>query len=152
MVRDRFQPFIEKAVSSHLILRELSLIQAATSSGKVNEGDDDGDDATLSITGSIHSGEIKALYVRDEGESKVEIVLKLPPSYPLTLPVVEFTRKIGIEEGTNGYADRNRMVAPLTPNQTGYIAGSANPNAAPSNTATQPTVNQSDNNVPSWAK
>ena len=99
MVRDRFQPFIEKAVSSHLILRELSLIQAATSSGKVNEGDDDGDDATLSITGSIHSGEIKALYVRDEGESKVEIVLKLPPSYPLTLPVVEFTRKIGIEEG-----------------------------------------------------
>ena len=55
MVRDRFQPFIEKAVSSHLILRELSLIQAATSSGKVNEGDD-GDDATLS-TGSIHRGD-----------------------------------------------------------------------------------------------
>ena len=65
---------------------------------------------------------------------------------------MELCIKIGIEEGTNGYADRNRMVAPLTPNQAGYIAGSANPNAAPSNTATQPTVNQSDNNVPSWAK
>ena len=30
---------------------------------------------------------------------------------------MELCIKIGIEEGTNGYADRNRMVAPLTPNQ-----------------------------------
>ena len=65
---------------------------------------------------------------------------------------MELCIKIGIEEGTNGYADRNRLIAPLTPNQTGYIAGSATPNAAPSNTASQPTVNQIDNNVPDWAK
>ena len=100
MVRERFQPFIEQMVSSHLMTREMFLIRAATNSGKVNEGasEDDNDDATLSITGSVHSGEIRALYVRDEGESKVEIVLKLQPSYPLTLATVEFTRKIGIEE------------------------------------------------------
>tara|TARA_A100001015_G_C14854834_1_gene657933 strand:- start:429 stop:977 length:549 start_codon:yes stop_codon:yes gene_type:complete len=87
-------------VSKTLISRELSLIQAATNSGKVNEDDNDNDnnDVTLTITGSIHSGEIRALYIRDEGESKVEIVLKLLPSYPLTLATVEFTRKIGIDE------------------------------------------------------
>jgi hypothetical protein len=65
---------------------------------------------------------------------------------------MELCIKVGIEEGTNGYADRNKLVAPITPNQTGYITGSANPNAAPSNTVSQPNVNQADNNTPSWAK
>ena len=57
--------------------------------------------------------------------------------------------KIGIEEGTNGYADRNRMVAPLTPNQAGYIAGSASHNISTVQHCNT-TYRQSDNNVPSW--
>lgn len=62
---------------------------------------------------------------------------------------MELCIKIGIEKGTNGYADRNRLVAPLTPNQTGYIAGS---NPAPSVTPqAQPQQNQ-NGNVPDWAK
>ena len=66
---------------------------------------------------------------------------------------MELCIKIGIEEGTNGYADRNKLIAPLTPNQTGYVTGNTTSNVQP-NTATQPTVNSSgsDNNVPNWAK
>mgnify|MGYP003113840576 FL=1 len=61
---------------------------------------------------------------------------------------MELCIKIGIEEGTNGYADRNRMIAPLTPNASGYIVGNSK-NVAQTNTATEPTTSS---NVPSWAK
>jgi len=57
--------------------------------------------------------------------------------------------KIGIEKGTNGYADRNRLIAPITPNQTGYIGGN---NPTPPVTQAQPQQNQVGNNVPDWAK
>jgi hypothetical protein len=57
--------------------------------------------------------------------------------------------KIGIEKGTNGYADRNRLIAPLTPNQTGYISGSTS--TPPVTSQAQPQPNQ-DGNVPDWAK
>ena len=57
--------------------------------------------------------------------------------------------KIGIEKGTNGYADRNRLIVPLTPNQTGYIGGSTS--TPPVTPQAQPQQNQ-DGNVPDWAK
>ena len=61
---------------------------------------------------------------------------------------MELCIKIGIEKGTNGYADRNRLIVPLTLNQTGYIGGS---NSTPPATSTaQPQ--QNNGNVPDWAK
>ena len=61
---------------------------------------------------------------------------------------MELCIKIGIEKGTNGYADRNRLIVPLTLNQTGYIGGS---NSTPPATSTaQPQ--QNNGNVPDLAK
>ncbi len=60
---------------------------------------------------------------------------------------MELCVKIGIEKGTNGYADRNRLIAPLTPNNAGYISAT---NFAPASTP-QPQQNQ-NGNVPDWAK
>ena len=65
------------------------------------------------------------------------------------LNAMELCIKIGIEKGTNGYADRNRLIIPLTPNQTGYIGGS-NP-TPPVTPQAQPQQSQSGN-VPDWAK
>ena len=65
------------------------------------------------------------------------------------LNAMELCIKIGIEKGTNGYADRNRLIIPLTPNQAGYIGGSnPTPPVAPQ---AQPQQSQSGN-VPDWAK
>jgi hypothetical protein len=62
---------------------------------------------------------------------------------------MELCIKIGIEKGTNGYADRNRLIAPLTPSQNGYIGGSNS--TSPATPTAQPQQNQ-DGNVPDWAK
>ena len=61
---------------------------------------------------------------------------------------MELCIKIGIEKGTNGYADRNRLIIPLTLNQTGYIGGSNS--TPPANPTAQPQHN--NGNVPDWAK
>ena len=61
---------------------------------------------------------------------------------------MELCIKIGIEKGTNGYADRNRLIVPLTLNQTGYIGGSNS--TPPANPTAQPQ--QNNGNVPDWAK
>jgi len=60
--------------------------------------------------------------------------------------------KIGIEKGTNGYADKNRLIAPLTVGQNGYIGpNQSQPTTAATNVST-PVAPQSDNTVPDWAK
>ena len=61
--------------------------------------------------------------------------------------------KIGIEKGTNGYADKNRLIAPLTVGQNGYI-GPNQPQQATTatNNVSTPVAPQSDNTVPDWAK
>ena len=77
------------------MLNELHAIQTATDTGALDNVEGD---ATLAVVGNLKSGEVKATYTRDEGESKVEIVVTYPPAYPLVLPTVDFTRKISIEE------------------------------------------------------
>ena len=78
---------------------------------------------------------------------------------------VDFCVKIGIEKGTNGYADKNKMVIPLTISDKGYIGSSSAP-IAPTQPVTppQPQVTQpnaqtqqapeasASNTVPPWAK
>tara|TARA_Y100001938_G_C8088168_1_gene433370 strand:- start:2480 stop:3067 length:588 start_codon:yes stop_codon:yes gene_type:complete len=55
--------------------------------------------------------------------------------------------RIGIEKGTNGYGDKNSLIAPLTPGQTDYIL---------SDLPTEPQVQQvqqtTSNPTPDWAK
>jgi hypothetical protein len=52
------------------VTRELALIKKATDSGRLDiAGEEEG--VTLGVSGSVGTGEIKATYVRDEGESKV---------------------------------------------------------------------------------
>ena len=61
---------------------------------------------------------------------------------------MELCIKIGIEKGTNGYADRNRLIVPLTPADSSFIAGQQS-------STQQPTIDQSNQqggNVPDWAK
>ena len=78
---------------------------------------------------------------------------------------VDFCVKIGIEKGTNGYADKNKMVIPLTISDKGYIGSSSAP-IAPTQPVTPqpPQVTQpnaqtqqapeasASNTVPPWAK
>ena len=61
--------------------------------------------------------------------------------------------KIGIEKGTNGYADKNRLIAPLTVGQNGYI-GPNKPQQTTSaaNNVSTSTAPSSEGTVPDWAK
>ena len=77
---------------------------------------------------------------------------------------MELCIKIGIEEGTNGYEDRNRMIAPLTPNQSGYIGSNSGQSTHDFGNGSEfnPPVTQNQNQsvnpsgakspVPNWAK
>ena len=72
---------------------------------------------------------------------------------------VDFCVKIGIEKGTNGYADKNKMVIPLTISDKGYIGSSSAPITPPQPQVTQPNAQpqqapeaSASNTVPSWAK
>ena len=72
---------------------------------------------------------------------------------------VDFCVKIGIEKGTNGYADKNKMVIPLTISDKGYIGSSSAPITPPQPQVTQPNAQNpqapeasASNTVPSWAK
>jgi len=72
---------------------------------------------------------------------------------------VDFCVKIGIEKGTNGYADKNKMVIPLTISDKGYIGSSSAPITPPQPQVTQPNAQpqqapeaSASNTVPPWAK
>jgi|TARA_R100000149_G_scaffold66452_2_gene45524 hypothetical protein len=61
---------------------------------------------------------------------------------------MEICMKVAVEKGTNGYDDKNKMLAPVTVNQDGYI-GNGN---TPAPVQSQPQVQQPQNGVtPSWA-
>ena len=65
---------------------------------------------------------------------------------------MELCIKIGIEKGTNGYADRNKMIVPLTPADSSFITGQQSPTQQQA--TTQPTQQSSsqNGNVPDLAK
>ena len=61
---------------------------------------------------------------------------------------MEICMKVAVEKGTNGYDDKNKMLAPVTVNQDGYIGNGNTPAPA----QPQPQVQQPQNGVtPSWA-
>jgi hypothetical protein len=68
--------------------------------------------------------------------------------------------KVAIEKGTNGYADKNKMLVALAPNSKEYIGANTpqmqQPVGQPQTTqpnVAQPQVQQTANNtVPNWAK
>jgi|TARA_R110000803_G_scaffold204967_1_gene271322 hypothetical protein len=65
---------------------------------------------------------------------------------------MEFCIKVGVEKGTNGYDDKNKMLAPILINQDGYIGGNA-PQAPTQSPISQPQVQQPQTGaVPTWAK
>jgi hypothetical protein len=66
----------------------------------------------------------------------------------------EYCIKIGIEKGTQGYSDKNKLVAPISVDQKGFIpkgsVGQVAPQVQPSPIA-QPKVQQQGSVVPPWA-
>jgi hypothetical protein len=65
---------------------------------------------------------------------------------------MEFCIKIAVEKGTNGYEDKNKMLAPITINQEGYIGGGNAPAPVQPTVQAQPQVQQPQSGVtPSWA-
>ncbi len=65
---------------------------------------------------------------------------------------MEFCIKIAVEKGTNGYEDKNKMLAPITVNQEGYIGGGNAPAPVQPTVQAQPQVQQPQSGVtPSWA-
>jgi hypothetical protein len=65
---------------------------------------------------------------------------------------MEFCIKVGVEKGTNGYDDKNKMLAPILINQDGYIGGNAT-QAPTQSPISQPQVQQPQTGaVPTWAK
>jgi len=67
----------------------------------------------------------------------------------------EFCIKIGIEKGTNGYSDKNKMVSPIAADHKEYIpSGHAPQAAAPiqqSNPTSEPQATTAGSVVPPWA-
>ena len=64
---------------------------------------------------------------------------------------MEICAKIGVKIGTNGYSDSNKLMAAMTPNQTGYI-GSGQAQVQQTPAASHPAPQQQSNGVaPSWA-
>ena len=101
MFRDRFCPFLEEKVHSSILAREVALVHIAETSGRFaseEEGNEDESSAELTVTGSVAAGEVRAMYVHSDGESKVQIIIRLPATYPIALPEIECTHKIGIDE------------------------------------------------------
>tara|TARA_Y100000114_G_scaffold126573_1_gene122997 strand:- start:871 stop:1515 length:645 start_codon:yes stop_codon:yes gene_type:complete len=72
---------------------------------------------------------------------------------------MEFCFKVGIEKGTNGYEDKNKIKVVLTPDMNGFIAGSptqsvpasAPPMQQPVATQAAPQQTATAGVVPSWA-
>ena len=55
--------------------------------------------------------------------------------------------KIGVEKGTNGYADKNSLITAITPGQSDYILADL-----PSEPQVQQVQQSSSNPTPDWAK
>lgn len=95
---------------SSILAREVALIHIAEASGRFvseEEGNEDDSNAELTVTGSVAAGEVRAMYVHSDGESKVQIIIRLPATYPIALPEIECTHKIGIDESRYTYQMRS---------------------------------------------
>jgi hypothetical protein len=85
----RVDKFVAGCISPLILAREVSVISGAAASI-----DDTGE---LSIRASSKAREITAAYTKDE--AVLEVVLRVPPSYPLRPIHVDGTRRVGVGEG-----------------------------------------------------
>lgn len=102
--------FMEFESAELLIKREIDIIQAATKAS-----DWDGEDFT--IRGSTVSREVSASYTKDD--CSTEIVLRLPPGFPLKNVEVECRKRIGISESR--WRHWVQQIVALLSNQDGSI-------------------------------
>ena len=65
---------------------------------------------------------------------------------------MEICAKVGIEKGTGGYEDQNRLMAAVTPNQKDFIPSGQAPMAQASAAQSQQTAQKTSGVEPSWAK
>jgi len=65
---------------------------------------------------------------------------------------MEICAKIGIEKGTGGYDDQNRLMAAVTPNQKDFIPSGQAPMAQAPAAQPQQTAQKTSGVEPSWAK
>ena len=85
----RVDKFVASCISPLILAKEVSVISGAAASM-----DDAGE---LSIRASSKTREITAAYTKDE--AVLEVVLRVPPSYPLRPIQVDGTRRVGVSEG-----------------------------------------------------
>ena len=64
---------------------------------------------------------------------------------------MEICAKVGIEKGTGGYDDQNRLMAAVTPNQKDFIPSGQAPIAQAPAAQPQQTAQPTSNAAPSWA-
>jgi hypothetical protein len=88
------QRFIAENMRSLIIKREIQLITNANANATTRTWDPE----TFEMKGNPQSGEIRAILHHDE--TQVELLMKLPPAYPLYNVEVSCSSRIGIKEGS----------------------------------------------------
>ncbi|RLN49597.1 hypothetical protein BBJ29_006849 [Phytophthora kernoviae] len=86
--------YFEDHITPSVLAAELELIQKA--GGSTSSAGDQWDEDEMTVKGSRVSREITTTYVKDE--CALEMVLRVPSSYPLRSVEVECTKRIGISE------------------------------------------------------
>ena len=87
--KQKASKFIEERVRLSIAKREVKLMSIASTTGRWDSNE-------FSVKGYAASGEITAVMIKDD--TKIEMKVKLPPSYPLKNVEVECNTKIGIPE------------------------------------------------------
>ena len=65
---------------------------------------------------------------------------------------MEICAKVGIEKGTNGYEDKNKLIAAVTPNQKDFVPSGQAPMAQAPAAQPQQAAQLTSGVEPSWAK
>ena len=84
--------FVEESVSARIMQREMDMVQARGAEGG-GDGWGAGEDE-VTVKGSVVTREVTATYFKDE--VTLEVVIRLPPAYPLRNVEVECTRSLGV--------------------------------------------------------
>ena len=91
---------------------------------------------------------INSTFGLDPNDTSPEAAMKRKVNDLNVLDGAEFCVKVAVEKGTNGYADKNKMMVALAVNSNEYI-GSAQ---APQTNNQQPQQPNGNSPLPSWAK
>jgi len=91
---------------------------------------------------------INSTFGLDPNDTSPEAAMKRKVNDLNVLDGAEFCVKVAVEKGTNGYADKNKMMVALAVNSNEYI-GSAQ---VPQTNNTQPQQPNGNSPLPPWAK